>query len=44
MDKLKCPICLIDINDTNFSLKNYADVKIANSLLYTNENNLQRHC
>ena len=31
---------LVDINDTKFSLKNYADFKISNSLIYTNENNL----
>ena len=31
---------LVDINETKFSLKNYADIKITDSLLYTNNNNL----
>ena len=31
---------MIDINDTKFSFKNYADIKLTNSLLYTNNNNL----
>ena len=31
---------LIDLNETKFSLSDYADVKISDSLLYTNENNL----
>ena len=31
---------LIDINETTFSLKDYADVKITDSLLYTDNNNL----
>ncbi len=31
---------LLDINETKFSLKNYADFKITDSLLYTNNNNL----
>ena len=31
---------LVDINNTNFSLKRYADIKITNSLLYTNDNHL----
>jgi hypothetical protein len=31
---------LMDINETKFSLKNYADFKITNSLIYTNNNNL----
>jgi len=30
----------LDINETKFSLKNYADFKITDSLLYTNNNNL----
>ena len=31
---------LIDLNGTKFSLSDYADIKISDSLLYTNENNL----
>ena len=31
---------LVDINETKFSLKNYADIKITDSLIYTNNNNL----
>jgi hypothetical protein len=31
---------LIDLNGTKFSLADYADIKISDSLLYTNENNL----
>jgi len=31
---------LVDINNTNFSLKRYADVKLTNSLLYINNNHL----
>jgi hypothetical protein len=31
---------LVDINETKFSLKNYANIKITDSLLYTNNNNL----
>ncbi|WP_435162609.1 hypothetical protein [Candidatus Pelagibacter bacterium nBUS_25] len=31
---------LVDINETKFSLKNYADIKITDSLLYANNNNL----
>jgi hypothetical protein len=31
---------LVDINETTFSLKDYADVKITDSLLYTDNNNL----
>ena len=31
---------LVDINETTFSLKDYADVKITDSLLYSDNNNL----
>jgi hypothetical protein len=31
---------LIDLNGTKFSLSDYADIKISDSLVYTNENNL----
>ena len=31
---------LIDLNGTKFSLSDYADIKVSDSLLYTNENNL----
>ena len=31
---------LVDINETNFSLEDYADFKISDSLLYTIDNNL----
>jgi len=31
---------LIDLNGTKFSLSDYADIKISDSLLYTNKNNL----
>jgi hypothetical protein len=31
---------LIDLNGTKFSLSDYVDIKISDSLLYTNENNL----
>jgi hypothetical protein len=31
---------LIDLNGTKFSLSDFADIKISDSLLYTNENNL----
>ena len=38
--KIKISEGMIDINDTKFSFKNYADIKLTNSLLYTNNNNL----
>ena len=31
---------LIDINETTFNLKDYADIKITDSLVYTDDNNL----
>ena len=38
--KVKISEGLFDINETKFSFKNYADIKITDSLLYTNNNNL----
>ena len=38
--KFKISDGLIDLNGTEFSLSDYADIKISDSLLYTNENNL----
>ena len=38
--KVKVSEGLFDLNETKFSFKDYADIKITDSLLYTNNNNL----
>ena len=38
--KVKMSDALVDINETSFSLKNYADIKISDSLIFTDDHNL----